>query len=144
MFDEFVALLPVLSVLAGAAAALAAGLPWQTLGNDKSLDVNDSSVGGNALLAPGGRFGVSAVADMRLKAFRDAEQIAQYLEIVRKRYGLKDEQLRAMVQTALNLTAGTRAGASADNADALTFGKLKAWQLSELRRTLAELILKKP
>jgi len=121
-----------------------AGLPWQTLGNDKSLDVNDSSVGGNALLAPGGRFGVSAVADMRLKAFRDAEQIAEYLEIVRKRYGLNHEQLRAMVQTALNLTAGTRAGASADNADALTFGKLKAWQLSELRRKLAELILKKP
>ncbi|KPK83984.1 MAG: hypothetical protein AMJ81_06850 [Phycisphaerae bacterium SM23_33] len=131
-------------ILHGYLNGASAALPWQTLGNEKSLDVNDSSVGGNALLAPGDRFGVPVVADMRLKAFRDAEQIAEYLKLVADRYGLNREQLRAMVAPAVAVQAGTRAGAAADNADALSFGSLKACQLAGLRRALAELILGKP
>jgi hypothetical protein len=123
--------------LNGASAAL----PWQTLGDDKALDAGDPAGGGNALLVPGDRFGVPVVADMRLKAFRDAEQIVEYLKIVSDRYGLSRRQLRAMVQRAMPMRAGTRAGAAADNADALTFGRLKAWQLVGLRRALAQLIL---
>jgi hypothetical protein len=41
----------------------------------------------------------------------------------------------------MDLGAGTRAGAGADNADALQFSTLRAWQISELRRRVAELIL---
>ena len=127
----------VLAYLNGASAAL----PWQAMGNDRALDVNDQAVGGNALLAPGGRFGVAVVADVRLKALRDGEQIAEYLKILAKRYMLNAEQLRAMVLEAVDVRARTAAGA--DNADAVIFGKLKAWQLVGLRRALADLIVKK-
>ena len=127
----------VLAYLNGASAAL----PWQAMGNDRALDVNDQAVGGNALLAPGGRFGVAVVADIRLKALREGEQIAEYLKILAKRYMLNAEQLRAMVLEAVDVRARTAAGA--DNADAVIFGKLKAWQLVGLRRALADLIVKK-
>ena len=126
--------------LLGAGAAL----PWQAMGNDRALDVNDRAVGGNALLAPGGRFGVPVVADMRLKAFRDAQQLAEYLRIAARRYGLRRAQLRAMVTGALPIRVSTRPGAGADNADAMVSGKLTADQLSAFRRALALLIAKKP
>jgi len=115
-----------------------AALPWQTMGNDTSLDVNDSSVGGNALVAPGKRFGVPAVADIRLKAFRDAEQIVEYLVAFARRHGLRREQVAAILARSLRLDAATAAGAGADNADALRFGALQAWQIASLRRALAE------
>jgi hypothetical protein len=118
-------------------------LPWQTLGDEKALDVNDAAAGGgNALIVPGDRFGLEAVGDMRLKALRDGQQLVEYLKLLAERRGLQREQVRAMVQAALQLQAGTRPGAGADNADALQFGTLQAWQLSELRRCVAELIVK--
>jgi len=126
--------------LNGASAAL----PWQAMGNDKALDIGDQAVGGNALLATGARFGVPCVADLRLKALREGQQIAEYLNLVAQRYRLNREQLRVMVLRALPITAGATAGAGADNADALVFSKLEAWQLTELRRALAELIIKRP
>jgi hypothetical protein len=126
--------------LHGASAAL----PWQAMGNDKALDIGDQAVGGNALLAPGGRFGVPCVADLRLKAFREGQQLAEYLNLVAQRYRLSREQLRAMVLRALPIAAGTAAGAGADNAEALVFSKLNPWQLTELRRALAELIIERP
>lgn len=53
-------------------------LPWQTLGNDGALDSGDGSIGGgNALLVPGARFGVPVVADIRLKALRDGQQLVE-------------------------------------------------------------------
>lgn len=116
-------------------------LPWQTLGGENSLDVNDRGAGGgNALLVPGKRFGLPVVGDMRLKALREGQQICEYLIILARRRNLQREQLKVMVHRAVEYKAGTRAGAGADNADALQFSTLKAWQISELRRTLAELI----
>jgi len=123
--------------LNGASAAL----PWQALGNEKALDIGDRAVGGNALLAPGDRFGVPVVADLRLKAFRDAEQVCEYLKLVADRYHLNAEQLRAMVLAAVDIQARTAPGAGADNADALAFSRLNAWQLAGLRRALAALIV---
>ncbi|MFQ5808540.1 MAG: GDSL-type esterase/lipase family protein, partial [Armatimonadota bacterium] len=117
-------------------------LPWQTLGNDKALDKNDGAMGGgNAMLVPGERFGLEVVGDMRLKALREAQQIVEYLTILAERRNLQREQIKAMVHRAIDFGAGTRAGAGADNADALQFSTLKAWQISELRRRVAELIL---
>jgi hypothetical protein len=49
----------------------------------------------------------------------------------------------AMVRGAARIEAGRIAGAGADNADALQFGTLDTWQLAELRRRLAELIVAK-
>ncbi|MFQ6131763.1 MAG: hypothetical protein ACE5R4_06980 [Armatimonadota bacterium] len=117
-------------------------LPWQTLGPDRALDDNDRGTGGgNALLVPGDRFGLEVVGDMRLKALREGQQIAEYLTLLAERRGLQREQIKAMVHQAVHFEAATRAGTGADNADALQFTTLKAWQISELRRRLAELIV---
>ncbi len=116
-------------------------LPWQTLGGDGALDNNDGGGGGgNALLVPGDRFGLEVVGDMRLKALRDGQQLAEYLAILAERRDLQREQVKAIVHQAVQFGAGTRAGAGADNADALQFSTLKAWQIAELRRRLAQLI----
>jgi len=117
-------------------------LPWQTLGSDRSLDLNDRGIGGgNALLVPGKRFGLKVVGDMRLKALRDGQQIVEYLTILARRYGLQREQIKRMLHEAIYLKVWTRKGASADDADALRFSTLKAWQISELRRKIADLIV---
>jgi len=119
-------------------------LPWQVLGSDKALDVNDAGAfGGNALLVPGDRFGLPAVADMRLKALRDGEQLIEYLVLLSHKYGLTREQIKAMVEDAVQLSGGRRAGASADDADALRFAHIDAWRLSELRRAIGELVQRK-
>ena len=121
-----------------------AHLPWQTLGGEDCLDNNDKGAGGgNALLVPGKRFNQTAVADMRLKAFRDGQQLIEYLVELGKRYSLNREQLKAMVHGAVAIETGRVAGAGADNADALIFGSVKAWQLAGLRRAIAELIVKR-
>jgi len=118
-------------------------LPWQTLGGDGALDSNDAGAGGgNALLVPGERFGREVVADLRLKALREGEQVAEYLTLLAQRHNLQREQVKALVHRAMQFEAGTRAGTGADNADALQFSTLQAWQLTELRRRLAELIVK--
>jgi hypothetical protein len=116
-------------------------LPWQTLGTDKALDVNDAGAsGGNALIVPGDRFGVAVVGDMRLKAFRDGEQIVEYMNILAKKRGLQREQIQAMVAEAVRIEAGRKEGADADDADALRFSSLKDWQIAQLRQKIAELI----
>ncbi len=117
-------------------------LPWQTLAGEKALDANDSATSGNALIAPATRLGLKVVGDMRLKALRTGEQLAEYMILLAQRHKLTREQIKAMVHAAVSIQAGTRAGAGADNADALVFGTLKAWQIVALRRALAELIVK--
>ncbi len=118
-------------------------LPWQTLGGERALDDNDAGAsGGNALIVPGTRLGVPVVGDMRLKAFRDGEQIIEYMAILAQKRGLQREQIQAMVAAAVRIEAGRKAGAGADDADALRFSSLKDWQISQLRKRLAELIVK--
>jgi hypothetical protein len=46
-----------------------------------------------------------------------------------------------MVLAAVDIQAQAVPGAGADNADALTFSRLDAWQLAGLRRALAALIV---
>jgi hypothetical protein len=64
-----------------------------------ALAIGDRAVGGNALLAPGDRFGVPVVADLRLKAFRDGEQVCEYLKLVADRYHLKAEQFERYLKS---------------------------------------------
>ncbi len=66
----------------------------------------------------------------------------EYLTILAERYNLRREQIKAMLEEVMSFKAETRSGAAADNADSLKFATLKAWQISELRRCLAELIVK--
>ena len=117
-------------------------LPWQTFGSDAALDTNDAGAfGGNALLVPGDRFGVPVVADMRIKAFRDGQQIIEYMAILAKKRGLQREQIQAMVADAIRIEASRKEGANADDADAMRFS---AEGLADraLRQRLAEMIAK--
>jgi len=119
-----------------------AHLPWQSLGSDSALDLGDLGAGGgNALLVPGKRFGLPVVGDARLKAFREGQQIIEYLTILGRRRGLKREQLNALVEKSMNIAFGFRPGASLENADAKLASTLKPWELTELRRRLAKLIV---
>ncbi|MEC4672936.1 MAG: hypothetical protein VST68_01985 [Nitrospirota bacterium] len=117
-----------------------AHLPWQTLGNDSSLDVNDN-VGGNAILVPGERFGHTVIGDMRLKAARDGQQLVEYLELFRSKYNLTREQVQALIYERIRFQTDIKAGAHADNADALTVSGITAWDISELRHALAQMIV---
>ena len=116
--------------------------PWQTLGNTASLDTNDENGNGNSLLAPARRLGPAVVADIRLKAMRDGEQLIEYLNILAQRNGLNREQLRAMLLPSLNVNATVRAGANADDADALEASTIEPWRMAELRQRVADLIAK--
>jgi hypothetical protein len=118
-----------------------AHLPWQTCGNERALDKQESC-GGNALFVPGKKFGLKVVGDMRLKAFRQGEQIIEYLVMVQKKYKLNREQLKAMVFRAVEIKTDRIKGSGLDNADALKFSAMKGWQIAELRRTLIELLEK--
>jgi hypothetical protein len=118
-------------------------LPWQTCGNDASLDKNDN-VGGSAIFVPGKRFGLPVVADMRLKAFRNGEQIVEYLALLADKRGLSREQLKLIVFDAVEIRAGRKKGAGADNADALRFSSLSAWDIRELRKAILEELEKTP
>ena len=116
-------------------------LSWWTIGSKQSLDIQEGCAG-NALFVPGDRFGLTVVGDMRLKAFRKGEQLVEYLVLLSAEHDLNRRQLKHMVAGALDLQAGRKAGASADNADALRFGLLKAWQIEGLRTEILELLEK--
>ena len=118
-----------------------AHLPWQTLGNDSSLEVNDN-IGGNAILVPGDRFGLPVIGDLRLKAARDGQQLIEYLELFRSKYALTREQVHALIRERIRYQTVIKAGANADNADALTVSALNARDISDLRRSLVEMVVK--
>jgi hypothetical protein len=81
---------------------------------------------------------------MRLKALRDGQQLVEYLVLLAERRKLTREQVRAMLAQAVRLEGGARQGTALDNADALQFATLQAWQLAGLRRALATLIVEAP
>jgi hypothetical protein len=81
------------------------------------------------------------VGDIRLKAFRDAQQLIEYLSIRGQKRDLSRQQLRRLVTDAAGLTTTIRPGISADNADAMTYGTLKDWQIQQLRQAIARLIV---
>jgi len=70
---------------------------------------------------------------------RDAEQFIEYCKMLCDKRGLTRDQIAAMLQKAMPFTAGRVAGANADNADAVTFSAIQAWQFAELRKRLIAL-----
>ena len=114
---------------------------WQTLGSAKALDENDAGAlgGGNALLIPvEGPQGRHVVADLRLKAMRDGQQLIEYLHLLAKKRNLNREQLKAMVESIVSFQP--TAAAANPTADTDRFPTPKEWQLQALRRNLAQLI----
>ena len=119
-----------------------AHLPWQSLGDDAALDTNDAGAGGgNALLVDGHRFGLPVVGDLRLVALREAQQLIESTwNWWGKKKNLSRQQLKEMVLEVMPFEAGRKKGANADNADAMAFTTLQAWQIDRLRARLAGLL----
>jgi len=110
-------------------------LPWQTLGNDDSLDKNNTTT----LFVPGDRFGLSVVADMRLKAFRSGEQLIEYCVLLANKKKLSRDQIKEFISRFFKVGM-KRTDTNPDNADAKQSTTIMAWQISELRKQLAKLI----
>jgi hypothetical protein len=118
-------------------------LPWQTLGSDESLDQNDAGcAGGSAMLVPGDRFGLAVVGDMRLKAFRDGQQLIEYLTLLAERRHLSRQQIKAMIHEATRSRREPQRAGPIDDADSIEFAALSARHLDELRRRIAGLLLR--
>jgi hypothetical protein len=58
---------------------------------------------------------------MRLNALRDGQQIIEYLLILMERYRVQREQVEALLDKALSLSAGRASEASLDDAQAARF-----------------------
>ncbi len=110
-------------------------LPWQTLGGDDCLDKNKTTT----LFVPGKRFGLKVVSDMRLKAFRDAEQLIEYCVLLSNKYKLSRESIRKFINQFIKVGL-ERTSANPDNADANQASTFCAWQVSEVRKQVAKLI----
>nr|WP_319393013.1 hypothetical protein [uncultured Desulfobacter sp.] len=103
-------------------------LTWQTIGNNRSLDVQESCQG-NALFVPGDRFGLPVVGDLRIKAIRNAEQFIEYLVMLQKKFGYSRPQIKSTLMNVLSL-----------DPDEKQIRGLNNEQLYKLRRLIVELI----
>ncbi|NRA38539.1 MAG: hypothetical protein HRU15_10390 [Planctomycetes bacterium] len=110
-------------------------LPWQTVGKDRNLN----NTADTALLVDGKRFDLPLVADMRLKGFRDGQQLIEYCVILGKKRNLSHDQIRTFI-TELFPIGLLHTGANVDNADSKKATTLVAWKVSELRKQIAALI----
>lgn len=118
-------------------------MPWQSLGSEASLDDNDAgAAGGSALLAPGDRFGKAAVADLRLKAVRDGQQLIEYFTLLADRRRLNREQVKGMIHEATRSPSQTRQSVDIDDVDEIEFASLSAWKIAQLRRRVADLLVR--
>jgi len=117
-------------------------LPWQTLGNKGALDNGDRAApgGGASLLVSGERFGLPVVADMRVRALRDAQQLTEYLAILGERQGLDRDQIQSLVAGVYE-PRPTPSDRRPESAAAIRLAPLQAWELEGLRRALASRIV---
>ncbi len=105
-------------------------LPWQTIGTSASLDMQEGCEG-NALFVPGTRFGLDVVGDLRLKAFRDAEQFIEYLVLLKNQLNLTRPQIRDGIKNFLMLKPGNN-----------DIQNLQIRQIYELKQLILNLLLK--
>ncbi|MCR4411843.1 MAG: DUF4091 domain-containing protein, partial [Thermoguttaceae bacterium] len=70
------------------------------------------------------------VADLRLKALRDGQQLIEYLTLLSERRRVSREEIRAAIEAALGEDSPS------------DLSRLTAWQLAELRRRVAAWLAK--
>ena len=110
-------------------------LPWQTLGGSRSLDKNTTTT----LFVDGERFNTPVVADMRLKAFRQGQQIIEYAVLLAERKKLSRQQVRAFI-TQFFPVGLVNTGSNVDNADSKKSTTFVSWEFSALKKQMARLI----
>jgi hypothetical protein len=117
-------------------------VPWQTV--DKSgkalteadqlgLFIFDKDANGDTVIRH----------SMRLKAYREAQQLIEYLNILQRRRGWTQRQMQQFVGQYVNLDSEVFKTNEAD-AGTTAYGRVSAVGLESLRRAAAELISKSP
>ncbi|HUW57647.1 MAG TPA: hypothetical protein VMZ92_13490 [Planctomycetota bacterium] len=115
-------------------------VPWQTINRDGSALTRADQLGIFIFDRPeAGRRPIHH--SMRLKAYRRAEQDVEYLELLRKRRGWSDGQVRAFIDHYVDLS-GEVVKTSAADAGTARYGRLSAEGFRRLREAAAELLEK--
>ena len=107
---------------------------WWATGRKKSLDIQEGCPG-NALFAPGDRFDLPVVGDMRLKAFRKGEQLIEYLVMLENKYNLNSQRIK-------NLIYSTKIKKPDDENAAIQLNLYKAWQIDSCRKNILKFLEK--
>ncbi len=115
-------------------------VPWQSLGGDKSFDVGDLPDQGNALIVDGRkRFGVNAIASLRVFAFRQGAQLVELLRLLEIKKGWSRAHSGALVSQIIPLGAEFKQG-FADDATPLKFEKLNADDFVRLKEAILRML----
>jgi len=110
-------------------------LPWQSLGNETALAKPIQT----ALLVPGKRFGVTAVASVRVLALRQGAQLCELLRMVQKKQGWTRFHAGVLTAQKVPLTADFKQRFE-DEAAAATFGQLTGRGFVELKEGLLQML----
>ena len=112
-------------------------LPWQSLGRDSAFKEPEQT----SLIVDGStRFGYPVIASLRVKALRRGAQDVEYLILLSKKYNLNREQLRYLVSSKISIEVKSEQK-DVDGAEAATFGGLTSQKFSELRESIAKLLV---
>lgn len=121
-------------------------MPWQSIGGDEALDKGDfvgkngAAENGNMLIVDGSkRFGVDAIASLRLQAFRSGAQIAELLRLLEAKRNWARTHSLALVSQLVPLGAEFKQ-AFADDAAALKFDDLNGDQFVRVKEGVLKLL----
>jgi len=115
-------------------------VPWQTVNKDGSAMTKADQLG--LFIFTKDNAGRPVIRhSMRLAAYRRAEQDVEYLELLRRKAGTTDGQVRAFIDHYLNLS-GTVRTASAENAGTPEYAKVTPEALRQLREAAATVLAK--
>ncbi|HLX63139.1 MAG TPA: hypothetical protein VKX17_17850 [Planctomycetota bacterium] len=115
-------------------------VPWQSLGDDSAFDVGDKPGNGNALIVDGSkRFGVNAIASLRVHAFRQGAQLCELLRLLEIKKGWSRAHSGALVSQIIPLGSQFKQG-FADDAAPLKFEKLNADDFVRLKEAILKML----
>jgi hypothetical protein len=125
----------VRSWLGGARGALV----WLSLGNADSWAAYDpdDAPGTALLLAPSPRTEDRVVGDLRFKALRDAQQLSEWLELLKEREGLKQQQVNDLLRPFLKEEGAVGSNPDPDGLGAPS-GGFSTRALEELRTAILQ------
>ncbi|MBI3828049.1 MAG: hypothetical protein HY291_00940 [Planctomycetes bacterium] len=120
-------------------------LPWQSIGGDAAFDKGDfigpkgAADDGNMLVVDGKRFGLNAVASLRLAAFRNGAQICELMRLLEQKNGWSRAHSAALVSQIVPLTSEFKQ-AFADDAAAVKFEDMTGDEFVRLKEGLLKLL----
>lgn len=117
-------------------------LPWQGLGGDSAFDKGDNPEHGNALVVDARkRFGINAVASLRVHSLRQGAQVAELLRLLEKKNGWGRAHSGLLVSQFIPLATEFKQN-FVDDAAAVTFKDLNGDAFVKLKEGILKLLVK--